>query len=1005
MALSDLKITDTQINSNGIASAPDVLAGTAEENKKLFDRLVKNVVATAFNHLLDELGTAGAAKEIGAMGPDGQAAIQDILDMAVINNDGQIKYVKLNPDNILVVSKDGVTWSSAGGGHIIVDKNGKDVPRRNRLKFADGVVTYDGTQIIVSGLKGEKGDKGDTGPTGPQGTQGPAGKDGRTPERGTDYWTEKDKTEIVEEVLQELPNNEEILDEDGIVRQEVLPEGYPYTKRIKEMIYQNLSLSFGTNFHYISGVGTDNIVEGEKYAVSWNGTKYDCIAFYKRTSQKQGICLGNAIWTGSGENTGEPFCFWDMDAVSSVLYKETTSAEVVAVTVERVQEEVTQIDPKYVSLDAGASAYDIAVANGFKGSEQEWLASLKGDKGDTGPTGPQGIQGPQGDRGPQGIQGPAGKDGRTPERGIDYWTEADKAEIVEEVLENIPEGGGGTGGGGADLLNKNGIIKQSVLPAGFPYSNSETLIERTDTSALTLGGTIQISYIRKPSVGDNCVVTWETESKTYIVSVTVTESSGKPHIWVYEESEEVGFLDFGFITFYASDADVAAASGLYAPSSPPTHITVVTAGEVTKIDKKYLPEDLVGGAESLLDANGKIDKQYLPNDIGGGGGGADLLNADGKIKQEVLPDGYPYVVGGEIVYVPEQVVEGELLTGDIIFPEAGQTVTVFYNSVPYECVIQSFEMEGQVFLYCGNCEDLGLPASSEPFALFMLPGIGVQFGSMEDPYPDVVTVKVVGVGEVVTPIASKFMPEGYPKAKNTYVLPQTTVENINDRQFFMTNVVNATTGDTYIVNWNGVDYTCVCGVCTVYGLTCPAVGNIGAATGGIDTGEPFVILMLTAEQADTYGAGIMGFALDGSASVALSIIGESITKLDPKFLPDNLSGDLVVSFTSSQQVGGNGERYNHSCDTSVEEMMEAIFTKKNVRGIWEIREITGTEIYGTFYETLSLTEVSAKNGTAHFTSVLCKEDGTITVRGIRCDSVGNVNAYAVNFSNGNEVEY
>lgn len=31
----------------------------------------------------------------------------------------------------------------------------------------------------------------------------------------------------------------------------------------------------------------------------------------------------------------------------------------------------------------GYSAYEIAVINGFEGTEEEWLASLKGDKGDT----------------------------------------------------------------------------------------------------------------------------------------------------------------------------------------------------------------------------------------------------------------------------------------------------------------------------------------------------------------------------------------------------------------------------------------------------------------------------------------------------------------------------------------------------------------------------------------------------------------------------------------------
>ncbi|WP_253291311.1 collagen-like protein [Virgibacillus proomii] len=32
---------------------------------------------------------------------------------------------------------------------------------------------------------------------------------------------------------------------------------------------------------------------------------------------------------------------------------------------------------------AGKSAYQVAVDNGFKGTEQEWLASLKGPKGDS----------------------------------------------------------------------------------------------------------------------------------------------------------------------------------------------------------------------------------------------------------------------------------------------------------------------------------------------------------------------------------------------------------------------------------------------------------------------------------------------------------------------------------------------------------------------------------------------------------------------------------------------
>ena len=59
------------------------------------------------------------------------------------------------------------------------------------------------------------------------------------------------------------------------------------------------------------------------------------------------------------------------------------------------------------------SAYEIAVKNGFNGSEQEWLESLKGD---------QGIQGEKGDK------GEAGKDGS------DYvLTSEDKEDIARSI--------------------------------------------------------------------------------------------------------------------------------------------------------------------------------------------------------------------------------------------------------------------------------------------------------------------------------------------------------------------------------------------------------------------------------------------------------------------------------------------------------------------------------------------------------------------------------------------
>lgn len=60
------------------------------------------------------------------------------------------------------------------------------------------------------GVTGAKGDAGATGPAGPVGPAGPAGAPGKTPVRGTDYWTVADKQEIVNSVIAALPDGTEV---------------------------------------------------------------------------------------------------------------------------------------------------------------------------------------------------------------------------------------------------------------------------------------------------------------------------------------------------------------------------------------------------------------------------------------------------------------------------------------------------------------------------------------------------------------------------------------------------------------------------------------------------------------------------------------------------------------------------------------------------------------------------------------------------------------------------
>ena len=81
-----------------------------------------------------------------------------------------------------------------------------------------------------------------------------------------------------------------------------------------------------------------------------------------------------------------------------------------------VADSITGVDLNNIG-SAGLSAYEIALQNGFNGSEIEWLASLQGSDGQDGtegapgPPGVDGATGPQGDQGPIGLTGPAGADG------------------------------------------------------------------------------------------------------------------------------------------------------------------------------------------------------------------------------------------------------------------------------------------------------------------------------------------------------------------------------------------------------------------------------------------------------------------------------------------------------------------------------------------------------------------------------------------------------------------
>ena len=81
----------------------------------------------------------------------------------------------------------------------------------------------------------------------------------------------------------------------------------------------------------------------------------------------------------------------------------------------------------------GKSAYQIAVDNGYVGTESTWVTSLKGDKGDPG------SQGPKGDKGDPGLQGPKGDKGDPGDIPMDKINEVIDQAIADGKITNYDD--------------------------------------------------------------------------------------------------------------------------------------------------------------------------------------------------------------------------------------------------------------------------------------------------------------------------------------------------------------------------------------------------------------------------------------------------------------------------------------------------------------------------------------------------------------------------------------
>lgn len=93
------------------------------------------------------------------------------------------------------------------------------------------------------------------------------------------------------------------------------------------------------------------------------------------------------------------------------------------------------------STDSGSTWTNLIAVEDLKGADgSQGPRGDPGTPGAAGPAGAPGKDGAPGAQGEKGDKGDPGTPGKTPVRGTDYWTAADKQEIVNSVIAALPDG-------------------------------------------------------------------------------------------------------------------------------------------------------------------------------------------------------------------------------------------------------------------------------------------------------------------------------------------------------------------------------------------------------------------------------------------------------------------------------------------------------------------------------------------------------------------------------------
>ena len=532
-------------------------------------------------------------------------------------------------------------------------------------------------------------------------------------------------------------------------------------------------------------------------------------------------------------------------------------------------------------------AYGVAVKNGFEGTVEEWLESLKGEDGvdivsveQTGVSSADGGDNvitvtlsngktstfvlKNGSKGEQGIQGEKGDTGAA--FTYDMFTAEQLAWLVGAKGDKGDKGDPGEKGadGVQGEAGANGL-SMFMLEAGDPDGDSMGFLYS------------QISNGDRPlQKGD----------------LLLSRDNGR----VYQITQ---FLDTTLVAKYTgATLKGVAGNAIYSSSfefegDEPiiANSAIDTGGRIIQLNDFVVTNDGRLYKVTFVYSNA-VKMQYTGIEMSGGGSGADLLNENGVIKQEHLPEGFPYPSEGVKVILPETTPTfNEDMGGFMIMSGIdasmlieSESYTINWNGTDYTSTAMLMIDNGVNAIVLGDMGAMeGTPTTGEPFVIIILDAEGqasMGMAAMIMPIDGSASVTLsISCGESATPIAHELLPKGYPYSVEggTVILEETTLAPLGIQE--ATSVrFKLVDGHTYKVVFDGTPYTVKSyKICYTGGLF-QFIGNPCLVQETyVDNNIPFAFL---AEGGAVYFVGY------NNNSATVSITEEkSYEKIDTNYLP------------------------------------------------------------------------------------------------------------------------